>query len=270
MNWDHVRIFLAVARSGQILGAARLLKLNHATVGRQLTALEEALGTRLIDRQNQGCALTAAGEALLVAAEKAESEFLRVNAELSGTAASISGIVRVGAPDGLGNYFLSQELGALAALPLSYAALRGALVYTGAPSWMSAVPDWRVVTFTASMGFIAALLFGFLPTLQMVRAKRGKARGTQIVIGAQVAASCVLLILAGLLVRATLHTLYSNPGFHYEQVLAINPDLGGHGRSLRLPGTRTSAAASAAGSRREGCGRGYAILVRHVRSQGHP
>ncbi|GLS17783.1 LysR family transcriptional regulator [Labrys miyagiensis] len=116
MNWDHVRIFLAVARSGQILGAARRLKLNHATVGRQLTALEEAMGTRLIDRQNQGCALTAAGEALLVAAERAESEFLRVSADLSGTAASISGIVRVGAPDGLGNYFLSQELGALAAL----------------------------------------------------------------------------------------------------------------------------------------------------------
>jgi predicted permease len=120
-------------------------------------------------------------------------------------------------------------LGAMAALPLSYVVLRGVLVYANAPVWMSAVPDWRVLAFTASIGFVAALFFGLLPTLQMVRAKRGKARGAQFVVCAQVAASCVLLILTGLLVRATLHTLYSNPGFRYEQVLAINPDLGSHG-----------------------------------------
>ena len=120
-------------------------------------------------------------------------------------------------------------LGAIAALPLSYAALRGALAYAHAPLWMSALPDGRVLAFTALMGCIAALFFGLLPTLQMVRAKRGKARGTQFVVGVQVAVSCVLLILAGLLVRATMHTLYGNPGFQYEQVVAINPNLGDHG-----------------------------------------
>src|ERR1700722_4179188 len=113
MNWAHVHTFLAVARTGQILKAARQLNLNHATVGRQVMALEQSLGARLIDRQNQGCTLTPAGEALLVAAEKAESELLRVGSEISGTAATISGVVRVGAPDGLGNYFLSQELASL-------------------------------------------------------------------------------------------------------------------------------------------------------------
>src|ERR1700722_3190751 len=113
MNWAHVHTFLAVARTGQILKAARQLSLNHATVGRQVMALEQSLGARLIDRQNQGCPLTPAGEALLVAAEKAESELLRVGSEISGTAATISGVVRVGAPDGLGNYFLSQELASL-------------------------------------------------------------------------------------------------------------------------------------------------------------
>ena len=113
MNWEHVHTFLAVARNGQILKAARQLNINHATVGRQVTALEQSLGARLIERQNQGCYLTAAGEALLVAAEKAESELLRAGSEISGTAATISGVVRVGAPDGLGNYFLSHELAAL-------------------------------------------------------------------------------------------------------------------------------------------------------------
>jgi len=44
-----------------------------------------------------------------------------------------------------------------------------------------------------------------------------------------VAASCVLLILAGLLVRATLHTIYADPGFRYEQVLSIDNTLNEHG-----------------------------------------
>ncbi len=39
----------------------------------------------------------------------------------------------------------------------------------------------------------------------------------------------MLLILAGLLVRATLHTLYSDPGFGYEQVLSIDPGMSEHG-----------------------------------------
>jgi molybdate transport repressor ModE-like protein len=114
MNWDRVRIFLAVARAGQIQGAARQLGLNHATVARQLTALEEEVQVRLLDRQTNGSVLTVAGEAMLVAAERAESEFLKLESKLTGAREAISGTVRIGAPDGLGNYFLSRELGALA------------------------------------------------------------------------------------------------------------------------------------------------------------
>ena len=114
MDWDRIRVFLAVARAGQLLGAAQALGLNHATVGRQLTALEEDLGTKLVERQTQGCTLTQAGEALLASAERVESELLQVGSTLSGATAAVSGTVRVGAPDGLGNYFLSRELGALA------------------------------------------------------------------------------------------------------------------------------------------------------------
>jgi DNA-binding transcriptional LysR family regulator len=115
MNWDRVRIFLEVARTGQILGAAKRLGLNHATVARQLTALERELKAKLLERGTTGCSLTGAGEALVVAAERAESEFLKVGAQLRGTSEAISGTVRVGAPDGLGNYFLADQLGALAA-----------------------------------------------------------------------------------------------------------------------------------------------------------
>ncbi len=114
MDWDRVRIFLAVARAGQLLGAAQQLGLNHATVGRQLTALEEDLGAKLVERQTQGCTLTPAGEALMKSAERIESEVLQVAAEISGARATISGTVRIGAPDGFGNYFLARHLAALA------------------------------------------------------------------------------------------------------------------------------------------------------------
>ena len=114
MDWDRIRIFLAVARAGQILGAAQQLGLNHATVGRQLSALEAEIGVPLVERQTTGCTLTQAGEALLHSAERIESELLLVGDSISGTTAAISGTVRVGAPDGLGNYFLSRHLGALA------------------------------------------------------------------------------------------------------------------------------------------------------------
>jgi predicted permease len=120
-------------------------------------------------------------------------------------------------------------LGSLAALPLSYCVLHIAFDYADAPAWMSAMPDWRVLVFTTAMGFVAALAFGSLPALQMVRRSKGKAIGQQFVVCAQVAASCVLLILAGLLARAALHTLYADPGFGYEQVLAIDPGLNDHG-----------------------------------------
>ncbi|MBR0755090.1 LysR family transcriptional regulator [Bradyrhizobium jicamae] len=113
MDWERVRIFLEVARAGQILKASKHLRLNHTTVARQITALEKSLNTRLIERSVSGCTLTAAGKVLLAAAERAESELLKVGSNI-GEVEAITGTVRVGAPDGLGNYFLADRLGALA------------------------------------------------------------------------------------------------------------------------------------------------------------
>jgi molybdate transport repressor ModE-like protein len=114
MDWDRVRIFLEVARTGQILGAARKLGVNHATVARQLTALENEMKTTLVKRDTTGCALTRSGEALLATAERVESELLKVGSQLAATSDRVTGTVRVGAPDGIGNYFLAEQLGALA------------------------------------------------------------------------------------------------------------------------------------------------------------
>lgn len=114
LDWDHLRIFLAVARAGQMLAAARQLGLDHATVGRRLGALEASLATRLIERRTTGSALTPAGERLLAHAERVETEMLQAQAALGNVDLALAGTVRIGAPDGFGTYFLAPRLGRLA------------------------------------------------------------------------------------------------------------------------------------------------------------
>jgi DNA-binding transcriptional LysR family regulator len=114
MDWDNLRIFLAIARSGQILAAAKALTLNHATVARRLDALEAQIGAPLFERRTNGCTLLPAGEQLLAHAEKMETELLQAATAISGAAALVSGHVRVGAPDGFGTFHLARALGSLA------------------------------------------------------------------------------------------------------------------------------------------------------------
>lgn len=120
-------------------------------------------------------------------------------------------------------------LGSAAGLGLGYSVMRMALTKLDAPKWLSAAPDWRVLLFTLGMTVIAAIFFGLAPALQIARQRQKKTIARQVLVGAQVAASCVLLIVAGLLVRATHHALYTDPGFGYERVLSVDGHLGEHG-----------------------------------------
>ena len=114
MDWDNVRVFLSVARAGQFLAAARLLKIDHATVARRMSALERSLNARLLDRRTTGISLTAAGLKFLAAAERIETEVLHTQADLTDRDIELSGTVRVGAPDGLSTYYLARRFSAFA------------------------------------------------------------------------------------------------------------------------------------------------------------
>ncbi len=114
MNWDDVRVFLAVARAGQFVAAARSLKVDHATAARRVTALERALNARLLDRRTTGVLLTESGERFVSAAERMETAFLQAQAELGDRDVELSGTVRIGAPDGLSTYYLAARFAALA------------------------------------------------------------------------------------------------------------------------------------------------------------
>ncbi len=113
MDWDDLRVFLAVARGESLSAAGKRLKIDPATVGRRIARLEEASGARLFLRSPQGYALTGAGERLLPHAERAEAA-LRAGAEaLAGAEAQgrgLSGLIRLGAPDGCANYLLPPVL----------------------------------------------------------------------------------------------------------------------------------------------------------------
>lgn len=95
MNWDDLKVFLAVARSGSVSGAGRHLGVQHSTISRRLQALERQLGVRLVERAQGGYGLTPAGEDLKEASERVEREVLGVEDILLGRDAYLKGPIRV-------------------------------------------------------------------------------------------------------------------------------------------------------------------------------
>ncbi len=114
MRWDDLKFFLAVARSGQLTTAAKGLKVDNATVARRIRALETALDARLFDRNPKGYSLTEVGQRLLPSAEAMETSTLEAQAQVQGRDESLEGVVRLGAPDGFGSFFLAPRIHKLA------------------------------------------------------------------------------------------------------------------------------------------------------------
>src|SRR5712671_2893354 len=90
-NWDDLRYFLAVARTGTLSGAAEQLGTEHTTVARHVHALEHELNNRLFHKTNSGYGLTDAGERLLPGAEAIESAYVFAKAAVSSEGQPIGG-----------------------------------------------------------------------------------------------------------------------------------------------------------------------------------
>ena len=114
LNWDDMRVFLAVARAEGLSGAARRLRLDPATAGRRVARLEEALGSVLFAKSPQGYRLTEAGQRLLPKAEAAEAALSGGLDTVAGGEGGLTGAIRIGAPDGCANYLLPQVCAAIA------------------------------------------------------------------------------------------------------------------------------------------------------------
>lgn len=110
VNWDDMRFFLVLCRTNSFVSAAHELKVTHSTVARRISALEASLQTQLFQRTEKGCQITSAGEVLLPYAERLESTVIKLEERVSGRDNLLSGCIRIGSPDGIGNSFLAARL----------------------------------------------------------------------------------------------------------------------------------------------------------------
>ncbi len=108
IDWDDVRLFLAIARAGTLTAAAARLKLSQPTAGRRLRALESAVGAALFQRTASGFRLTDEGETMLVHAEHFEEEAAALERKLLGGARGLEGVLRLSSSD----WFASRVLAA--------------------------------------------------------------------------------------------------------------------------------------------------------------
>ncbi len=95
LDWDDLRVFLAIARSKTLSGAARNLGVNQTTVTRRLEALEARLGVRLFDRSPTGISATSAANEVLAVAERVEDNVASIERQLIGQDMRLTGELRV-------------------------------------------------------------------------------------------------------------------------------------------------------------------------------
>lgn len=113
MDWDDVRHFLALARTGSVRAAGATLGVSHSTVARRVEALEARLGVRLFDRHRDGYLLTGAGNDMVLGAERVEREMAALERGLAGQDARLEGPVRVTCTDPFVARILLRGLAAL-------------------------------------------------------------------------------------------------------------------------------------------------------------
>lgn len=115
LDWNDLRYFLAVARTGSTLAAAKQLKASQSTVSRRVIALEEVISVKLFVREPSGYRLTPRGESLLPAAETVEAAILSFSDSVAAEARRLSGTVRLTTVESAANAWVIPALGLLRA-----------------------------------------------------------------------------------------------------------------------------------------------------------
>ena len=112
LDWDDLRVFLAISEQGNLSAASRTLKVSQPTVGRRLKSLEENLGTQLFDRLPDGMALTSHGEQLIPLARNMETAADAVRRQQASFSTEVRGTVRISMYEQIAQFFM-QYLPAL-------------------------------------------------------------------------------------------------------------------------------------------------------------
>jgi DNA-binding transcriptional LysR family regulator len=110
MDWNGLKLFLAIADSGTLTGAAKALEVNHSTVFRRLNTFEDEIGGRLFERLSHGYELTPMGEELLTVAKKIAGSFDELERHIVGKDIQPKGIVKITAPNNIAYRYLPRYL----------------------------------------------------------------------------------------------------------------------------------------------------------------
>jgi DNA-binding transcriptional LysR family regulator len=110
LEWSDLRYLLAVERTGSFAAAARRLRVDQATVGRRLRALQDAAGTPLLERTSRSLTLTEAGRRALAAAQTMDEAAERLERTLDAERPEIAGTLRITATDALASRLLAPRL----------------------------------------------------------------------------------------------------------------------------------------------------------------
>ncbi|MDF7777289.1 LysR family transcriptional regulator [Sphingomonas sp. AOB5] len=111
MNWDDLKLFLAVGRAGRLAIAAKAVGQDATTVSRRIRRLEQSLQARLFEHTPSGHVLTDQGATLFEAAERMEAAALGIQREVTSDAAGLAGSIRISASEGFGSRIIAPHLG---------------------------------------------------------------------------------------------------------------------------------------------------------------
>jgi DNA-binding transcriptional LysR family regulator len=110
MNWDDLRILIALSREKSVIAASHRIGVDQTTIGRRLRSLEESLGAILFDRRKGTWQITSVGRRVLERAERIEEEMAAIERTAETETKSVSGLVRVTSVAGIISEYLAPRL----------------------------------------------------------------------------------------------------------------------------------------------------------------
>ena len=96
-RWTEIELFVQVAETGSLSRAAELLELSNAAASRYLSAMEQRLGARLVERNTRRLYLTDTGQEFFQKAKAILADLKDAEAAVNATALSPSGVLRISA-----------------------------------------------------------------------------------------------------------------------------------------------------------------------------
>jgi DNA-binding transcriptional LysR family regulator len=99
LNWDDLRYFIEVVRSGNVTEAGSRLGVNQSTVSRRIAHLESQLGKTLFDRTAKGWVITPAGEKIVMLAEDMAHKASAIHRKIESDSEDVSGLIKVTVSD---------------------------------------------------------------------------------------------------------------------------------------------------------------------------